>query len=106
MSARVESLNRIEENHEDESKHFTLENELSDNDSTGQELHSEGSNADIFQHPDEEHGGDAKKPLHARHQQNCLEECQTPNESEIIFLKLKLKLLVKESHEEYRKVWM
>ena len=106
MSARVEILSRIFEKCQTDQANFSiLEDGESDNDSSGQELGSEGSDADISPHPAVVNSGNEKKRLQIRHHQNCFnDECQTPNESEIIFLKLKLKLLVKESNEEYRKV--
>jgi hypothetical protein len=105
MSARVEILGRIFEKCQTDQANFILEDGESDNDSSGQELGSEGSDADISTHPSVVNSGNEKKRLQIRHHQNCFnDECQTPNESEIIFLKLKLKLLVKESNEEYRKV--
>jgi hypothetical protein len=106
MSGRVEILSRIFEKSQTDQANFSiLEDGESDNDSSGQELGSEGSDADISTHPAVVDSGNEKKRLQIRHHQNCFnDECQTPNDSEIIFLKLKLKLLVKESNEEYRKV--
>ena len=106
MSARVEILSRtFEKNQTDETKYSIEDDGESDNDWSGQELGSEGSDEENFLHPLDIRSGDAKKSPHMLHHQNSFnEECQTPNKSEIIFLKLKLKLLVKESNEEYRKV--
>lgn len=106
MSARVEIPSRIIEwSQTDETKNSNVEDDESDNDSSGQELGSEGSDADIFLRSVVVDRGNAKIPLHIHSQQNNFnEEFGTSNESEIIFLKLKLKLLVKESNDEYRKV--
>lgn len=106
MSARVDIPSRIIDwSQTDEAKNSNVEDNEFDNDSSGQELGSEGSDADIFLHSVVVDHGNAQTPLHIRNQQsNINEELGTSNESEIIFLKLKLKLLVKESNDEYRKV--